>query len=381
MLNRSFFNKPNALQMVLDSALNLSLITTDCHGIITSFSRGSELMLGYTADEIIGKETPFIFHDEDEILTLAEELGYKIDNSAHMVKFLTAEISNKTIAEREWTYIKKDGSRLTVSMTVSELRDEEDLCHGYLGVAVDISKKKKAEMALLQEKHFSDQLISSLPGIFYIYDSHLRLRSWNINHVKMLGYSSNELYKKHLKDYFVTEEELAFVVKISRQILESGTSEYSTVETKLRHKNGKLIPFLLTGVRIESPEGPMLAGVGLDLTLRKKLEEQLQQSQKMESIGQLAGGIAHDFNNILTTIMGNVDLIMATTNPTPPSLDYLNHIRRATTSASMLTGKLLAVSRKTSHCTKSYRSQPCPEGHERNACQSSWGRFGIQDYP
>ena len=346
MHNSSFLNKPNALQMVVNSASNISLITTNHRGTITSFSRGSELLLGYTAEEIIGTD-PIIFYDVHEIFALGQELGYKIDNSSQMAQFFMTEITNKKIAEREWTYIRKDGTRRTVSVTVNELCDEDGFCYGYLSAAIDISKKKKAEMALLQEKHFSDQLISSLPGIFYIYDANLHLKSWNINHEKALGYTSNELYDKYLGDFYATEEELDLVVKTSSQILESGTSDYSSVETNLRHKNGTMIPYLLTGVRIESPEGPMLAGVGLDLTQRKKLEEQLRQSQKMESIGQLAGGIAHDFNNIITTIMGNVELVSLTTKPTADSLEYLESIKRATRSASMLTRKLLAFSRKT----------------------------------
>lgn len=58
------------------------------------------------------------------------------------------------------------------------------------------------------------------------------------------------------------------------------------VESELRTQHGGRIPFLLTGIRVETPEGPMLAGVGIDLAERRRLEDFLRQSQKMESVGR-----------------------------------------------------------------------------------------------
>ena len=345
MPDSSLFTGAGALQMVLDSALRVSIITVDPQGIITGFSRGSEQMLGYSCQEIIGKKCPLVFHDQDEIKTRGKELEKILGTPLQGFQVFIAEATVAKVEEREWTYIKKDGSRLTVSLAVSELRDEAGTLHGYLGVAFDISGRKKAEEALLQEKHFFNQLINSLPGIFYLYDSNLRLRRWNRNHETLLGYSSKEMNCKYLGDWHATQEGRDAAVMASKGILEEGV-KLDAVEGSLRHKNGTEIPFLLTGVRVESPEGPMLAGVGIDLTERRRLEEQLRQSQKMESIGRLAGGIAHDFNNILTTIMGNVDLGRVVTDPSSPVLEYLDNTMRAAQSAGMLTRQLLAFSRK-----------------------------------
>ena len=345
MPDSSLFTGAGALQMVLDSALRVSIITVDPQGIITGFSRGSEQMLGYSCQEIIGKKCPLVFHDQDEIKTRGKELEKILGTPLQGFQVFIAEATVAKVEEREWTYIKKDGSRLTVSLAVSELRDEAGTLHGYLGVAFDISGRKKAEEALLQEKHFFNQLINSLPGIFYLYDSNLRLRRWNRNHETLLGYSSKEMNCKYLGDWHATQEGRDAAVMASKGILEEGV-KLDAVEGSLRHKNGTEIPFLLTGVRVESPEGPMLAGVGIDLTERRRLEEQLRQSQKMESIGRLAGGIAHDFNNILTTIMGNVDLGRVLTDPASPVLEYLDNTMRAAESAGMLTRQLLAFSRK-----------------------------------
>lgn len=336
---------PSDLRMVLNSALSLSIITVNPAGVITGFSRGAELMLGYSSDEIVGNATPLIFHDRDEIGLLAKKLtaalGYPVEGFAAFV----AELSTLAVVEREWTYIRKDGSRLTVSLAVSEMRNEAGTLQGYLGAAVDISARKQAEQSLLHEKYFFDQLINSLPGIFYLYDADLRLRRWNRNHETLLGFSSIEMNGRYLGEWHATEEGRNLAVMASKGIIEQGVT-LDAVEGSLLHKNGKEIPFLLTGVRIETPDGPMLAGVGLDLTERRRLEEELRQSQKMESIGRLAGGVAHDFNNILTTIIGNIDLARSLSNSLGTIVPYLDNALKAADSAARLTRQLLAFSRK-----------------------------------
>jgi len=150
---------------------------------------------------------------------------------------------------------------------------------------------------------------------------------------------------KYLGVWHATDEGRNLAIIASKGIIEEGVS-LDAVEGSLLHKNGTEIPFLLTGVRVESPDGPMLAGVGIDLTERRRLEEGLRQSQGMESIGQLAGGIAHDFNSILTTIMDSIDLARNITAPAAPVIGYLDNTMRAAQSAGKLTRQLLAFSRK-----------------------------------
>src|SRR5207249_4153969 len=94
-------------------------------------------------------------------------------------------------------------------------------------------------------------------------------------------------------------------------------------------------------------DAPKLLGVATEITERKRLEEQLLQSQKMEAVGQLAGGVAHDFNNILTAIVGYADLLAAEFSHTDSRhLEDLEEIRKAARRAAALTRQLLAFSRK-----------------------------------
>src|SRR5438445_108948 len=101
-------------------------------------------------------------------------------------------------------------------------------------------------------------------------------------------------------------------------------------------------------VPLRSPEEgtATLLGVSTEITERKRLEEQLLQSQKMEAVGQLAGGVAHDFNNILTAIVGYTDLLAAELGTNVQQLEDLEEIRKAARRAAALTRQLLAFSRK-----------------------------------
>jgi len=131
----------NELKAILDSAF-VSIIKTDLNGIITHFSKGAERMLGYSANELIGKLSPENLHLKDEIDTRSKELTELFKRK--IVGFdVFVEIPKKGEHEtREWTYIRKDGSSLPVQLVVSCIYDSSGDVRGYLGIATDITELK-----------------------------------------------------------------------------------------------------------------------------------------------------------------------------------------------------------------------------------------------
>jgi len=134
------------------------------------------------------------------------------------------------------------------------------------------------------------------------------VRTWNKAAERIFGYSADEMIGESILRLLPADlhsQELEFLKRVKRgEVVDH-------VETTRRTKDGKLINVSLTISPIRDAQGNVIGAskIARDITERKKLERQLQQSQKMDAIGQLTGGIAHDFNNLLGVIMGNLSLL------------------------------------------------------------------------
>lgn len=127
-----------------------AIISGTPEGIITSFNPVAERMLGYTAAEMIGKLTPEVFHDPAEVIQRAQEFSAELGTAiAPGFEVFVAKARRNLPNEHEWTYIRKDGSRFPVLLTVTALHDNSGEINGFLGLAVDISERKRAEISLL----------------------------------------------------------------------------------------------------------------------------------------------------------------------------------------------------------------------------------------
>jgi len=221
------------------------------------------------------------------------------------------------------------------------LRNDKDEIIALLGITRDVTERKKAEGALLEEKKFSDVVIDSLPGLFYVVDESGKVIRWNNNFQEVTGYSPEELTNRNALDFFQEDREL-----VRGKIQEVFRIGSASVEAKMVSKSGVSTSFMLTGFRMIMNDKPYLVGVGIDISERKRLEDQLRQSQKMESIGTLAGGISHDFNNILTAIIGYGSLLQMKIGDDDPLRHNVDQILASANRAASLTQGLLAYSRK-----------------------------------
>lgn len=147
------------LNQALDKNLALikhakfSIISTDLNGIITSFNEEAEKILGYSADEMIGKNSPATFHDLEEIELVAQKLStlFKKDVPAGFETFVFICHEN-THNDSQWTYVCKDGKRVQVKLSLSAIYNTNKICTGYLGIARDITEELHLQESLNFER-------------------------------------------------------------------------------------------------------------------------------------------------------------------------------------------------------------------------------------
>ncbi len=133
------------LQAIVDSADN-AIIVTDPSGVIRAFNRGAERMLGYRATDLIGRETPELFHDRTEMEQAVVKLTASLGQApANPFEAFVHRARQGKPDQREWTYIARDGRRVPVLLSITAIRDGADAIQGFLGVANDISHLKEMD--------------------------------------------------------------------------------------------------------------------------------------------------------------------------------------------------------------------------------------------
>ena len=296
-------------------------------GRIIRFNRTCEEVSGYRFEEVQGR---FVW---DFLIPPEQVEGVK----GVFKNLASGMFPNKY--ENYW--VAKDGQRKLIAWSNTALLDKDGSVEYVIPTGIDITGRRGAEEALLQEKNFSDIVINSLPGFFYLCDESGRLLRWNKNVKEVTGYAVEELMNMDVLQFF--REDRGLVMSKLLEVFDAGAA---SAEAHVYTKSGLSIPFLLTGYRMIVNDKRYLVGVGIDISERKRLEEQLRQAQKMESIGTLADGISHDFNNILTAIIGYGSLLQMKMKDDDPLRHYVEQVLASANRAASLTQRLLAYSRK-----------------------------------
>lgn len=151
-------HEAHALQNAILNNANYSVIATDKTGIITSFNPAAERLLGYQAKDLIGKESPALFHVESQIharaLALSKELQCEFESS---MEVFFAKSDRGLTDNSNWTYVSKNGQHIPVMLNLTALRNECDEITGYLGIAYDLTEQIQKENALAEAKDSAEK--------------------------------------------------------------------------------------------------------------------------------------------------------------------------------------------------------------------------------
>lgn len=168
------------LQALFDSGNHVSTISTDLDGVITFFSKGSETLLGYTAQEMVGKQTPAILHVEEEVIQRGNELTKQYGREISGFDVFVENAKNGEFDAREWTYKRKDGTAFPVQLVITGIRNSRDELTGYLGIGTDISWQKEKENELNTTINIVGEQNKRLLNFAYIVSHNLRSHTGNM---------------------------------------------------------------------------------------------------------------------------------------------------------------------------------------------------------
>jgi PAS domain S-box-containing protein len=283
-------------QNILDASTLLSIIATDMRGIVTIFNRGAELLLGYTAEEIIGKQAPTLFHLADEIESCGLSLSKLLKRPVHGFDVFTNSIGKTSYDQRVWTYVHKDGHPITVILSLSAIREDDGQVVGLLGIAEDVTERQRAAKELASAyAQLSSVMDSTSEGILQI------SRDWTILYANRKGVESLVEFK---------------IGKVFWNCFPAMCSSHAkqqlriTMEDRLETTHEDYYAPYDQWYRGHAfPTGDGISLFFRNITAEKKLQdqltlEQLLREKRIEALSHMAGGLAHEINNPLAIIQG-----------------------------------------------------------------------------
>jgi two-component system cell cycle sensor histidine kinase/response regulator CckA len=247
----------------------------------------------------------------------------------------------------EKRYLHKDGHVLWGLANVSLVRDQHGEPLLYVGQVQDVSERKRAEEELRASEQRFRLLIDGVKDYaVFLLDSSGRIASWNAGAERIYGCTAEDIIGWPFALFYTTEDIAAGKpARDLRQAEEEGRAEDEGWRVR---KGGERFwaSTVVSALRDDAGRVRGYAEIIRDMTERHRLEQQLQQAQKMEAVGRLAGGVAHDFNNLLSVINGYGDIVLNQLPAGEPLRELVGEIIGAGERAAALTRQLLAFSKK-----------------------------------
>jgi two-component system cell cycle sensor histidine kinase/response regulator CckA len=277
--------------------------------------------------------------ESDDTLATAADAAAFIASDRRVIE------TGEPLLHVEEPHSQADGRVTTLLTSKVPLRGRDGAVIGVLGVYQDISERKRVEAerdALLARLQLH---IERMPLAYVLLDADLRIADWNPAAVSIFGHPRTDALGMRPGD-LVPAAFRPQAEDLLRRIRGGDMAAHSVNENVTR--DGRAITCEWINTPLVEDDG-RFAGVlclAQDITERKSLEEQFRQAQKMEAFGQLAGGVAHDFNNLLTIISGYSDILLESPRLDDRSRELVREIHTAGSRAALLTGQLLAFSRR-----------------------------------
>jgi PAS domain S-box-containing protein len=317
---------------ILDSAID-AVIVVNGKDEIVYFNRAAEQMFGYLREEVTGEPL-------HSILVSGESRDKYLDHYGVFAETGRCPVMGE---RTELLVSNRDGERFPVELSVSSFRIGDEWYSA--GTIRNVAMRKMAEESLRESERRFRTIFENSPSGISIANDKGEIILCNPAYRKMLGYEDNDMPRRFAD--MTHPHDLKENMRLFEEMLQGERDHYHMHKRYIR-KDGGIIWANLTVTAVRDDRGRFLYNFAIveDISERKKLEDQLRHSQKMEAVGQLAGGIAHDFNNMLTAVTGYANLLKMKLGEMPSLQHYAGQILAICERGAHLTKSLVAFSRK-----------------------------------
>ena len=286
--------------------VGLALLSAE--GAIVQANPALEQMLGYGPGQLYGLRLSALSHPQD-----------RSDDTRRIAHQAAGADGNQY--EREKRFLRKDCGMIWARVVRAVVRGPGGTVRYHASVLIDVTERRHAEEALRQaeetlrqERDFISLMLQTADALILVVDRQGRIVRFNNKCVALSGYSEAEVRGRVFWEFLVAER---FVAQVRQEFAQTvgpapAPPRATPLESAWRTRAGgerrivwreSLVPDANGGVHY-------VIRIGLDVTEQRRLEEQLRQTQKLETLATLVGGIAHDFNNQLTAVVGNLGLVL-----------------------------------------------------------------------
>ncbi|MGR3811545.1 PAS domain S-box protein [Jiulongibacter sp. NS-SX5] len=317
---------------IMEAGTEVAIIAMDIHGTITYFNSGAEIMLGYSAAEVVGKHTPVIFHNPMDLIKKSHELESEFDAEIKPgVDCLTYRAKQNVSDTQEYTYICRDNSEISVEASITPVKNDFEILTGYVLIGLDVTEKKERESKLQDSENRFRLFFDTSQVILYTHDLDGNFLSMNPKGCYLLGYNEDELLGRNLLDILPMETKKS----LNNYLKELKSKGKSKGLMQIMNRDQKKVTWMYHNVVAEDTDGTKyVIGNVTDITDRINLEDNLksakrdaEQNARMKEM--FLANMSHEIRTPMNAITGFGRLLSETKNLDSEQREYVSSINMA----------------------------------------------------
>lgn len=322
------FKANQNLTALYEAMSQVSVISADQDGIIKFFSKGSEELLGYKAEEMIDKQTPAIIHVPEEVKAQGEKLSQEFGKPISGFDVFVEYPKRGRHFSREWTYVRKDGTKFPVQLVITSIKNTKGEIDGFLGIATDISDIKNAQQALaLSEKKYR-AIFENVQDVFFQTDYAGVVTEISPSIERYSGNKPSEVIGSHVSDFYFNADDRNILMEELKR-----AGNVNDFEIRMKDVEGELVYVSVNAHTMFGDDGSILGVEGSMRDISDRKQKEIELKDTMDIVGEQNTRLfnfAHIVSHNLRSHTGNLELLLTLLDEAPNKEEeetYLEHIR------------------------------------------------------